>query len=121
MKFLYTTDLIDVYRDTKKGLCLIANRDIKKNTYITVNPISLIGFNDLNEKSTFNDYPMFWNKKSDCICFGVLNLLNHSETPNINLKRDYPNKLIRAYAYKNIVRGDELTIHYACKLWFTPV
>ena len=122
MKFLYNIDgnILSVFHDKKKGFCVVAYRDICQNELICINPVGLIGFKDLTEKSEFNHYPMWWNDKTDCIAFGAINLLNHSKESNVYLKRDYKKRLISMYALKFIKHGTELVIDYNCELWFDP-
>jgi len=115
---LYKEGKIILRWDTIKGYCVMAGQNLDPDEFIAVNPISFIGFEDLIDESQFKKYPMYWNKKVDCISFGIINLLNHSKKSNVRLKRDYKFKLIRAYAIKSILSGTELTIDYDCPLWF---
>jgi hypothetical protein len=121
MKHLYDQGLISVYDHPIKGFCVKVNTNIYEDTKLCVNAVSLIEFNALKKKSKFNDYPMWWDKKTDCIAFGVINLLNHNNSPTVYLKRDRRNRLITMYANKDLKIGDECTINYACKLWFKPL
>lgn len=120
-KILYRKNNVALAQHPVKGFCVLANRDFKRNQYITTSPVSLLEIGDIKEASKFNDYPMYWNGKVDCIAFGEINLLNHSDNPSIYLKRDYKKKLIKAYALRPIKTGEELTINYVCKLWFDVV
>ena len=121
MKKLYRDGKISVWYSTKKGFCVFSSVSLKIGEHITTCAISPIGFKDVRENSKFNDYPMYWTKKEDCVAFGVINLLNHSDRSNICLKRDYKRKLINAYAIENISPNVELTINYDCNLWFKYV
>lgn len=118
MKKLYEDGKIAVWHNPKKGFCVFSAVSLKIGEHITTCAISPIGFKDIIKKSKFNDYPMYWTKKEDCVAFGVINLLNHSNHPNICLKRDYKRKLIWAYSLENIPPDVELTIDYDCGLWF---
>jgi SET domain-containing protein len=83
--------------------------------------VARIGFKDLKRESGFNDYPMYWDKKSDCIAFGPINLLNHSSSPTARLVRDRRECRIDMFAKTDLKKGEELTINYDCKLWFDVI
>jgi hypothetical protein len=121
MKFLYEQGLISVYRDVRKGFCVCVNDNVSKGTLLCINVVGTIGPLDLNVKSKFNSYPMWWNKKTDVIAFGPINLLNHSGKPNVLLTRDRKNMLIKMYAGRNLKSGEELVVDYDCDLWFEVV
>ena len=121
MQYLFTEGLVSVYRHKVKGFCLIASKNIHQGTFLFTNAVGTIGFDDLKKKSSFNDYPMYWGKKTDCIAFGLANLLNHAEESNVRLERDIKRRLISAFALRRILKGEEFTIHYHCKLWFNPM
>jgi hypothetical protein len=117
-KFLYKCDKISVFYNEERGFHLISNEYIHKDELISTTAVSLVGFDDIKEYSILRNYPMCWNDEVDCIAFGIINLLNHSENPNIRIENDYENKLLRAYAIKDIYRGIELTMKYRCEIWF---
>jgi hypothetical protein len=121
MKKLFSDGKIEISLHNKKGFCIVAAQNIKKDELIVINAVSPIGFNDVKKESFFNNYPMYWTKKQDAISFGAINLLNHSNNSNVRIKRDYRNKLMRAYALNDIKKGTELTIDYECKLWFKVI
>src|SRR3989344_6646478 len=118
MGYLYKEGNIIVYRHDIKGLCVFAGRDIKAKEHIVTCPVALMDFDDIKKSSNLDMYPMYWSKKKDCICFGVINLLNHSQTPSVYLKRDYKKKLIKCYAKRDLSTGEELTISFQCPIWF---
>ena len=121
MDFLYRQGVVSIYRDDKQGLCVVVNKDVRKDRLLYINAVGFIGFDALKEDSKFNDYPMYWNSKTDCISFGVINLLNHAECPSVYIVRDRKKNLMKMYAGRNLKKGEECTIHYACKLWFDVV
>jgi SET domain-containing protein len=103
-----------------KGKCVFAVKDFYKNQHIETNHI--IPFRHLDKNwGDLDAYRMAWTKNKDCISLGHINLMNHSSKPNITLERDTNDNVIRAYAKKKIKKGEELTYHYACRLWFKPV
>ena len=55
------------------------------------------------------------------LALGLGSLFNHSETPNVDFRRDGPNATIRYYAARDIEQGEELFIFYGSELWFDPV
>lgn len=120
-KILYRENKIAIVRHHVKDLCVVAAVPIKKDEEIGICPVSLMKIGDIKKTSKLDMYPMYWTKSMDCIAFGFINLLSHSESSNVYLKRDRKNKLIYAYALKDIEKGHELTIHYECELWFSPI
>ena len=113
-------DGLVIVRDKVKGRCVIANRDFKKGELITVNHVITYPF--LPEGSRLLIWSMWWTNKEDCLALGYINLLNHSEKyPNVCITNDYRNKMKRLYADRDIVKGEELLISYACELDFKPV
>ena len=121
MKFVYNQGPISIFKHPRKGFCVVAEKNISKDKLLCTSVVSEIGFKDLKKKSSFNDYPMYWNKKTDCIAFGPINLLNHSNNSNAYLVRDYKSNLIKMYAKRTVKKGEEMTINYDCKLWFKVV
>ena len=120
-KILYKEGKIAIYKSAEKGFCVLAGKNLKKGELITTCPVSLMIPGDILKTSLLDVYPMAWSKKNDCIAFGTINLLNHAKITNTTLKRDKKHNLIMAYAKTDVKKGEELTISYACKLWFTPV
>ena len=102
-----------------KGRCVIANRAFKAGDIILVNDVLICPF--LPEAHALNAWVMWWTDTEDCIALGHINLLNHSETKNCTIENLYPEKQKKLIAITDIAEGEELTIHYDCKLWFTPV
>lgn len=121
MKILYKENKIAIVKHNIKGFCVVAAFPIAKDEEIGVCPVSLMKIGDIKKTSELDMYPMYWTKRRDCIAFGFINLLSHSDHSNVRLKRDRKNKLIYAWAIEDIKKGHELTIHYECKLWFTPI
>lgn len=104
-----------------KGRCVIATSDYSDGDIIMVNHVGLIGVDDLKQESLFDQYLVRWDELYNSIAFGYINLLNHSSAPNCELICNYDNLTITCKAIDKVISGDELTIKYACNLWFIPV
>ena len=120
-KFLYKCDKVSVFHNNRKGFNLLANKKINKDELISISAVSLVGFDEIKEDSILKNYPMYWNDEKDCIAFGIINLLNHSDNPNVRIENDYDNKLIKAFAIKDIEINEELVMKYRCKIWFEVI
>lgn len=58
-----------------------------------------------------------------CVVLGPTSLVNHSPDPNCRLEwADTPHAgwIVRLLARRALAEGEELTIDYACPLWFEP-
>jgi len=103
-----------------KGKCVHASKDYQADELIDVNYV--LPFKHLNRDwGDLDTHRMAWNKSQDCIALGHINLLNHSENPNVYIKKDFKIKRMSMFALRNIKAGEELTIHYECDLWFEPI
>jgi SET domain len=65
-----------------------------------------------------SDYRMIWNDNTDCIATGNVLMLNHSDTPNVELVKDYAGGLLLIRALRFISPHEELFIKYACGSWW---
>ena len=93
---------------TPRGICILRDHVIE------------VGFDDIVERSVLNAYPMAWTETHNAIAFGLTNLINHSDTPNCTILRFPKERVICVTALQRISVDEELTIRYACDLWFTP-
>jgi hypothetical protein len=121
-KVLFKDAKIAIYKHPIKGFCVIANKNLKKDEHVMTSPVSVLDdYGDIKKSCGLDVYPMFWDKNHDCIAFGYINLLNHDSDSNIRLEQDKKNLLFKAFAKRNIKKGEELTINYRCKLWFSEI
>lgn len=121
MKRLFKQDNFVIAKDDIKGFCVISNKIYYTGECVYMCPVTTIPFDDIKEESNFSQYLMDWDDKENCISFGIINLLNHSDKPNISLLKNYKEKTIIAIAREDIKPNEELTIKYKCKLWFEKV
>ena len=119
MRYLCAGNAVaDVFLCRVKGNCVVAREAIKRGQLVSECPVSVVESKDIRKNCAFDQYPIWWRGRKDCIAFGLINLINHSSAPNVRLCRDYKRMTIRCYAKRNILRGEELAYDYACKLWF---
>lgn len=96
----------------------MANRAFQAGEAITTSPVIEVPYASI-ENTVLRDYSMYWNDEVDCICFGLINILNHSTTQtNTTIERDFVLKQMTLFATRDIAAGDELFIDYDCELWF---
>jgi len=92
------------------GKGVFTDKFISRGSLIVENPVIPYTYSKI-EKSELKDYSMAWSNKHDCLAMGLINFMNHSEKPNIYLKRFKKYGTIRAYAKRNIQYGEELRFH----------
>ena len=112
--------MVEVRIAPGKGRGVFARETIPANRLVVVNVVGLIEVKALCPESVFNDYPMEWTRVHDAIAFGVINLLNHAETPNCKIIRYKRKRIMECWTRRRIQQGEELTIDYGHPLWFTP-
>lgn len=111
---------VDIINHHIKNRCVHAISDITKGEIIEIAPVVPFTVNGsaLNE---LDDYPIAWRGERDCIAMGISEFINHSQKPNAKWYNNFKNKTITLKAIKDIYKGEEVTIHYRCKLWFKPI
>jgi len=55
------------------------------------------------------------------VALGLTSLLNHSDKPNAEVRKDYEKGEIKLVALREILPGEEVTIDYQMRLWFRKV
>jgi SET domain-containing protein len=107
-----------------KGNGVVALEPILKGALIEAAPVVPITAADrLANTHPLYPYTFAWDEPpfDEAIALGVISLLNHSETANATLTRDYPNRVLTVTAQQDIEAGAEITIHYGIPLWFEGV
>lgn len=99
-----------------KGKCVHLSVACKNGDLIDVNHVITYPF--LPEGHKLLDWSMEWTETEDALALGLMNLLNHSSNSNCYLINDYETKTKRLYAKRDLLPDEELTITYACELWF---
>ncbi len=101
-----------------KGRGVFTAHAIGKGQVILRDPVALIEFEALRDDSTFNDYPMAWSETHNAIAFGLCNLLNHSDEPNVECLPDSSNMTMTCRTLRSIRAGEELMKKYGCGAWW---
>ncbi len=109
----------EIRKIPKIGRGLFAIEDIEKDELIEIAPVILVKVGSVSDEN-FNNYPMCWTDEYDCIALGYMNLINHAENSNCSIENDYANLTKKLFAKSKIHIGEQLTIIYACALWFEP-
>ena len=77
---------------------------------------------DAHAKHTVLEHYLFNCKDGDrLLALGYGSIFNHSDPPNVDYRLDKPGMVIRYYAARDIVVGEELCIYYGANLWFEEV
>ena len=101
-----------------KGRGVYAAIDVRDGCQVLCDPVALIEVDALRDGSAFNDYPMRWSETHNAIALGLCNLLNHSDEPNCEVIPDRTALVMRCKTLRRIEGGEELTIQYACPVWW---
>lgn len=104
-----------------KGNGVVAIEPILKGALIEAAPvIPMTAANRLAGMHPLYPYTFAWDEPpfDEAIALGVISLINHSETANATLARDYTNRVLTVTAQQDIEAGAEITIHYGIPLWF---
>ena len=110
-------------RKSKYGRGLFALKDIEAGVLIELSPVIEIPKNETKHitKTILTTYSFYLEPKEDieCICLGLGSLFNHSNKPNLKVKRDFSKKELSFYITKKVIEDEELFIDYgyAPKKW----
>ncbi|MHA1149023.1 MAG: SET domain-containing protein-lysine N-methyltransferase [Promethearchaeota archaeon] len=104
----------------KKGRGLIANQFIKKGTLVEKAPILLLPNSDWEkvQDTIIYDYCFTWDDPKNkgeymnALALSIMQMMNHSYTPNMRYEYDYEKNIINFIAIKDIEKGTELTVNY---------
>ncbi len=66
-------------------------------------------------------YVFEWDDGEEALAFGLVSLCNHSSSPNARVVADIERERLELEAIRPIERGAEVTVDYACELWFDAV
>ena len=104
------------------GRGIFASEDIEKGELIETAPVAIVqkNYKQPHEWSgpdvLFLKYNSGWGSWLEdnlaCVAFGYASLYNHSETPNVEYKKDFKHTTINFFATKNIKAGEECFILY---------
>jgi len=99
-------------KDPQKGIAVIASKNFKEGDVISRNYIAVIDW-EMDETSAFQQtYPLYWSEEFSCIAFGVINLVNHSFTPNCDVIVETDSRTLSLVCCRDISPEEELTIDY---------
>jgi SET domain-containing protein len=114
-------DRVSINVHPKKGRCVIAKTNLRKNQIIAVDPVIVLTLKETG-KTALNNYTLWWKGRNKvALGLGITVLINHGKDPNVCFKFDIKDKLIGVYAKRSIEKGEELLVDYKIPLWFDPV
>jgi len=109
-------DQIVVKATEKYGRGVFALRPFRKGELIEVAPVIAMPRSERKyvKKTKLVEYFFNWveNKKDLAICLGYGSLYNHSYSPNAIFINNIDHFTIDFYAYRDIQKGEEITINY---------
>ncbi len=110
-----------------KGRGVLTTRAVAEGELLATDPCLMLTAADcakLEETSLHGHY--FAHPETDgegCLVFGPISLVNHAPEPNCRLEWADDRGagwLVSLYAKRPLAAAEELTIDYACELWFEP-
>lgn len=111
-----------------KGRGVIATAPIAADELLEVVPVIPLTIADAERilPTHIENYVFKWEESdetglplhSTAVALGFISLLNHSATPNANFTCDMVQRIIRLRSARAIAANEEITIDYACDLWF---
>lgn len=111
-----------------KGRGVVTTRDVDAGEPLCVDPCVMLGADDCRtfERTSFHGH-YFAHPETDgegCVVLGPTSLVNHDgDAPNCRLEWEdtaAAGWVVRLRAGRPLAAGEELTIDYACPLWFEP-
>jgi hypothetical protein len=116
-----------------RGRGVLADGYIEKGQLVERSPVLIIPHEDrrATDETIVFTYVFMWEHDTteddlylhqgrSAVALGYTSLLNHSYTPNCEFIRHIDDLAIDLVALRDIESGEELTIDYQMKLWFTP-
>ena len=103
-----------------RGRGVFAGENITVGDIICRDPVIVVSFDDICEASILYEYPMRWTDTENAIALGPSNLLNHSDAPNCIAMPVVAVREMVVIATRDVMAGDELTIHCSCPLGLCP-
>jgi hypothetical protein len=109
----------------RKGRGVLAARAVAEGELLATDPCLMLTAADctkLEETSLHGHY--FAHPETDgegCLVFGPISLVNHAAEPNCRLEwaeDEGAGWTVSLHARRALAEGEELTIDYACELWF---
>jgi hypothetical protein len=96
------------------GLGAFAKEDIKEGEVVERGVARVINCNGNQDPYLFT-----WSEDRTkwAFCSGCAPFYNTSLTPNTKMERDFENKTFVIYAYRDILKGEELTHTYRSLKW----
>ncbi|MFM2060398.1 MAG: hypothetical protein RLZZ507_68 [Cyanobacteriota bacterium] len=119
-----------VVRDTEiKGRGVFAQKDFEPGEIIDVANVIVIPKQQVKliTHTVLCNYYFSWYGESGAIALGYASLFNHSYHPNALYLKNFAKSIIEIIAYKNIRKGEEITINYngtvddLTPIWFDVV
>lgn len=114
-------NLIEVrYISQRKGKGVFATSDIEKGTLVDIAhvvPIPNKEYKKIKRTVLYNyiyiwEDPKYIPEYKYAITLSISQFINHSYNPNIEYNHDYDNCVIKYHAWKDIPKGEELTVNY---------
>ena len=115
----------------EKGRGMVALRDIAADVMLERNPVVILPSDVLctadGEESVLENYMFRWGPEDDnqmtaecCWALGNIPLVNHSATPNCDIRQDETNRVMELFSLRAIAQGEEITIDYDLgdDIWF---
>jgi SET domain-containing protein len=114
MRGIYLSQGIFLAPSKISGNGVFAAQSFSPDELIELCPVIVIPASersDLDKTILYNHY-YEWDESAAALAQGFGSFYNHSYSPNAIYKVDIPKGIINVSAFRNIVRGEEITINY---------
>ncbi|WP_168186266.1 SET domain-containing protein-lysine N-methyltransferase [Hydrocoleum sp. CS-953] len=102
-----------------KGRGVFTEEEIPAGALVLVEPVLILSDFEQMESNALLDY-LFQMGDLKGVSLGIGTFSNHSDNPNMQVKRLVDEERSEFYALRDIAIGEELTHKYVRKLWFSP-
>ena len=113
------SECINLVEMPGKGRGVVAVENIPKDTIVNESPVVI--YDDyLEGHKHIEDYEFLWGDEKVAMAFGIISFVNHSETPNCEIIRNFDRNTITIKTVVDIKASEELTFRYKT-VWFDIV
>jgi hypothetical protein len=118
---------IEIRTTPTRGRGVFARVAIAPGTVIEAAPALIIPAADcpMLDRTIIHDYYFHWDGDPEgagrgAVGLGLVTLCNHRSRANAKVERNFARHTLDLIATSPIAPGEEVTIDYACTLWFEP-
>ncbi len=118
---------VEIRSGPERGRGVFAREMIAAGALIEAAPVVIVPAAECADldRTILHDYYFHWDGDPDgegrgALGLGLVSLCNHSPWPRARVSRNFAQGTLDLVAIADIEPGAEVTIDYACDLWFEP-